>query len=95
MRPDRGQVCFGGVPAKDFDKWSSISYMFQEDRLLPWRSALANVEFGLEARPIARKERRLRASAGFSWSGSPDLKTHFRISFPVACAAAWRWREAS
>ena len=61
LTPDRGQVCFGGVRARDFDGWRGISYMFQEDRLLPWRTALANVEFSLEAGSLPRAERRARA----------------------------------
>src|SRR5258705_86582 len=61
LTPDRGSVCFGGVRASDFTDWRSISYMFQEDRLLPWRTALANIEFSLEAGDMPRAERRARA----------------------------------
>ena len=63
LKSDRGQVSFGGVPAKQFDNWRSISYMFQEDRLLPWRTTLANVEFALEAGSMPRPERHARARA--------------------------------
>jgi NitT/TauT family transport system ATP-binding protein len=35
--------------------------MFQDDRLLPWRSAVRNVEFALEAGSMAKKERAQRA----------------------------------
>ena len=61
LTPEQGQVCFGGVPARDFEGWRSISYMFQEDRLLPWRTALSNVEFSLEAGSMPRGDRRARA----------------------------------
>src|SRR3954470_2058941 len=61
LTPDRGNVCFGGVRARDFTEWRSISYMFQEDRLLPWRTAIANVEFALEAGDMAAGERHKRA----------------------------------
>jgi len=50
LTPDHGSVCFSGVRSNDFTGWRSISYMFQEDRLLPWRTALSNVEFGLRSR---------------------------------------------
>ena len=43
--------------------------MFQEDRLLPWRTALANVEFSLEAGAMPRAERQLRARDGFKLVG--------------------------
>jgi NitT/TauT family transport system ATP-binding protein len=38
-----------------------VGFMLQKDLLLPWRSIVRNVEFGLEARPVSRKERRERA----------------------------------
>ncbi|WP_158938439.1 ABC transporter ATP-binding protein [Burkholderia sp. S171] len=49
---------------KDY-KHSALSYMFQEDRLLPWRTARANAEFGLEAAnpAIPARERHTRANA--------------------------------
>ena len=49
---------------KDY-KRSALSYMFQEDRLLPWRTARANAEFGLEAASpaIPAGERHTRANA--------------------------------
>jgi ABC-type nitrate/sulfonate/bicarbonate transport system ATPase subunit len=59
--PDRGQVCINGVPSKDFAEWRTVSYIFQEDRLLPWRTALRNVEFALEAGSMAQEERTRRA----------------------------------
>jgi NitT/TauT family transport system ATP-binding protein len=38
-----------------------VGYMLQKDLLLPWRTIRQNVEFGLEARPVKRAERRERA----------------------------------
>ena len=38
-----------------------VGYMLQKDLLLPWRTIRHNVEFGLEARPVKRAERRERA----------------------------------
>ena len=43
VTPERGDIRINGVAARDFDDWRSVSYMFQEDRLLPWRTALRNV----------------------------------------------------
>jgi NitT/TauT family transport system ATP-binding protein len=39
----------------------SVGFMLQKDLLLPWRTIVRNVEFGLEARPIGTAERRARA----------------------------------
>jgi len=61
LTPDRGQICINGVPSRDFTEWHSVSYMFQEDRLLPWRTAIRNVEFSLEAGAMPHRERQARA----------------------------------
>jgi len=61
VKADRGEISFGGVPSAQFKGWRDISYMFQEDRLLPWRTTLANVEFSLEAGDLPRAERQTRA----------------------------------
>ena len=61
LKPDRGQVCICGAASEEFNDWCSVSYMFQDDRLLPWRTAIRNVEFALEAGSIAKKERARRA----------------------------------
>jgi ABC-type methionine transport system ATPase subunit len=54
LKPDRGQVCICGAAGEEFNDWCSVSYMFQDDRLLPWRTAIRNVEFALEAGSIGR-----------------------------------------
>lgn len=61
VRPDRGQVCICGAPSEAFNDWCSVGYMFQEDRLLPWRTAIRNVEFALETGSIPKSERTRRA----------------------------------
>ena len=38
-----------------------MAYMFQDSVLLPWRTVIKNIEFGLEAQPLSRKQRRQRA----------------------------------
>src|ERR671911_776354 len=58
VKPDRGQVCICGAPSEEFNDWRAISYMFQEDRLLPWRTAIRNVEFALEAGGEGKVKRR-------------------------------------
>ena len=42
---------------------SHVGFMLQKDLLLPWRTIAANVEFGLEARGVSRRDRRARALA--------------------------------
>jgi ABC-type nitrate/sulfonate/bicarbonate transport system ATPase subunit len=61
VKPDRGAVCLFDTPSGEFNHWQQVSYMFQEDRLLPWRTAARNVEFALEAGSMAKSERARRA----------------------------------
>ena len=61
LKPDGGQVCICGAASEEFNDWRSVSYMFQDDRLLPWRSAIRNVEFALEAGSTPKGERARRA----------------------------------
>src|SRR5438034_5424840 len=61
LKPDRGQVCICGAASDEFNDWCAISYMFQDDRLLPWRTAIRNVEFALEAGSLPKGERARRS----------------------------------
>src|SRR2546423_4952431 len=57
--PSSGRVLVDGVPvtAPGLDR----GIVFQQYALLPWRTALSNVEFGLEAKGVPRRERPDRA----------------------------------
>ncbi|PMR76104.1 ABC transporter ATP-binding protein [Billgrantia endophytica] len=58
---DQGTVSIEGVISKNYTDWHSIAYMFQEDRLLPWRSIIENVCLSLETGSSSFNERRQRA----------------------------------
>jgi NitT/TauT family transport system ATP-binding protein len=90
LQPDRGRLCINGVPADQFDDWRSVSYMFQEDRLLPWRTALRNVEFALEAGSTPAAERRRRAQEALELVGL----TGFENAFPYQLSGGMRSRVA-
>ena len=90
VRPDQGRVCINGVPSEAFQDWREVSYMFQEDRLLPWRSAAANVEFALEAGSMRRAERKDRARAALDLVGLGG----FEASFPFQLSGGMRSRVA-
>jgi ABC-type nitrate/sulfonate/bicarbonate transport system ATPase subunit len=62
LKPDRGSFAIDGEPVEQFHDWQRIAYMFQEDRLLPWRSVQANVAFGLEATSLGKHERAERVA---------------------------------
>ncbi|WP_068619829.1 ABC transporter ATP-binding protein [Paenibacillus tuaregi] len=55
-KPSSGQVLLDGRPITGPDLDRGI--VFQQYALFPWKTALANVEFGLEAKGVPRKERR-------------------------------------
>jgi NitT/TauT family transport system ATP-binding protein len=90
VKADQGRVCLNGVPAEAFQNWREVSYVFQEDRLLPWRSAAANVEFALEAGSMRRAERRQRAGDALDLVGLSG----FGASFPFQLSGGMRSRVA-
>src|SRR5712675_586515 len=65
-RPTSGSIAIGGkTPYGDFDHFrGEIATVFQQDRLLPWRSALDNVKLPLELIGVSEEEQRERS---MSW----------------------------
>ncbi|HET6855829.1 MAG TPA: ABC transporter ATP-binding protein [Streptomyces sp.] len=58
-RPTGGRILLDGAPITGPGLDRGI--VFQQYALLPWRTALGNVEFGLEATGISRRQRTARA----------------------------------
>jgi NitT/TauT family transport system ATP-binding protein len=56
-----GSLTVDGKPITDPINRNRLAYVFQDHRLLPWRTALANVAFPLEAQGVARGTRDARA----------------------------------
>jgi ABC-type nitrate/sulfonate/bicarbonate transport system ATPase subunit len=90
LTPERGGVAFHGVPAREFRDWRSVSYVFQDDRLLPWRTAIRNVEFSLEAGAMPRAARRARARQAMQLVGLDG----FEDAFPYQLSGGMRSRVA-
>jgi NitT/TauT family transport system ATP-binding protein len=82
-QPTRGSVTFSGRIKKK-------AYLFQRDTLLPWRTALRNVEIGLESENIPRSERRERAQ---EWLRLVGLEG-FEQSYPSQLSGGMRRRVA-
>jgi NitT/TauT family transport system ATP-binding protein len=90
ITPGRGRIAFHGIPSREFTDWRTMSYLFQEDRLLPWRTAIHNVEFSLEAGTMRRDERRDRARRAMQLVGLEQ----FEDSFPSQLSGGMKSRVA-
>jgi NitT/TauT family transport system ATP-binding protein len=90
LAPTTGTVRVGGRdPFADFNAFrGKIAIVFQNDRLLPWRSAIANVELGLEMLGVPPEERRKTAQ---HWLTKLGLEGH-EHDFPHALSGGMRQR---
>jgi NitT/TauT family transport system ATP-binding protein len=88
--PTSGTVRVSGRdPFAEFDWFrGKIAIVFQNDRLLPWRSALHNVELGLEMLGMPPAERRTTAQL---WLTKLGLGGH-ENDFPHALSGGMRQR---
>jgi ABC-type nitrate/sulfonate/bicarbonate transport system ATPase subunit len=88
--PDQGEVRILGRDTAGAVDWGRVGYMFQDDRLLPWRVALANVTLALEAGATPAAERRRRAHDALVLVGLAD----FAKAFPHQLSGGMRSRVA-
>jgi NitT/TauT family transport system ATP-binding protein len=91
-RPSAGHITIGGrTPYDDFDHFRGfIATVFQQDRLLPWRSALDNVRLPLELLGRDRHEQIERAA---TWLERLGLKG-FEGAYPHELSGGMRQRVA-
>ena len=91
-RPSEGRITIGGrAPYEDFDHFRGIlATVFQQDRLLPWRSAMDNVRLPLELLRLPRHEQTERATI---WLDRLGLKG-FEGAYPHELSGGMRQREA-
>ncbi|GHH46145.1 MULTISPECIES: ABC transporter ATP-binding protein [Gammaproteobacteria] len=61
LKPASGDIAIDGRRVQGVQE--SVGYLFQQDALLPWKTALQNVELGLRFRGVAQAEREQRAKA--------------------------------
>jgi NitT/TauT family transport system ATP-binding protein len=90
MAPSEGEVeVMGQQPFRNFNWYrGKMAIVFQTDRLLPWRTAVKNVEIGLETLGIPPAERRERA---MHWLETLGLKGH-ENDYPHALSGGMRQR---
>jgi len=88
--PDRGRVFILAQEIGPAVAWNRVGYMFQDDRLLPWRAAVGNVALALEAGDMPAAERRRRAKRGLALVGLAD----FTDVYPHQLSGGMRSRVA-
>ena len=73
----------------DFDSFrGKIAIVFQNDRLLPWRTAVQNVELGLEMLDVPVRQRK---DTAMHWLGRLGLRGH-ENDYPHALSGGMRQR---
>jgi len=90
IAPDQGAVFLNDVKSSAFKDWRSMTYMFQEDRLFPWRTTAQNVALGLEAAGLPRAERRDKVMQVLELVGLEK----FADAFPHELSGGMRSRAA-
>ncbi|MBV9455944.1 MAG: ABC transporter ATP-binding protein [Bradyrhizobium sp.] len=88
--PTSGDVTVDGRnPFHEFDSFrGKMAIVFQGDRLLPWRTAVQNVELGLEMLDVSADQRR---QAALRWLGTLGLRGH-ENDYPHALSGGMRQR---
>jgi ABC-type nitrate/sulfonate/bicarbonate transport system ATPase subunit len=88
--PDQGRVSVMGAPTSGRVDWSRVGYMFQDDRLLPWRVSVSNVALALEAGSMRKQERLRRANEALKFVGLSE----FAQAYPHQLSGGMRSRIA-
>jgi len=76
VTPDQGRVLVSGRPLTGPDPRRAAT-VFQEAGLFPWRTALQNVEFGLELQGVPAERRRRTASELLGPLGLSGFAEHY------------------
>jgi NitT/TauT family transport system ATP-binding protein len=86
LKPSAGSIAIDGQPVRGVQ--GNIGYLFQQDALLPWKTAIENVELGPLFRGVSAGERRERAMA---WLAKVGLKG-FEHRYPHQLSGGQRKR---
>ncbi|MGP6086386.1 ABC transporter ATP-binding protein [Antarctobacter jejuensis] len=87
-QPTRGEVLVSDEPVTGPN--SHVGFMLQKDLLLPWRSIITNIEFGLEARGVPAADRRKRAMQELAHCHLSGFENHY----PYQLSGGMRQRAA-
>jgi NitT/TauT family transport system ATP-binding protein len=88
MAPDNGQVLVGGHASQGVHP--DVGYIFQDPRLLPWRTVIQNVMLPLEVQRLSRPQARLTAARALTVVGLPDVEH----AYPAELSGGMKQRVA-
>ncbi|MEP7360646.1 MAG: ABC transporter ATP-binding protein [Chloroflexota bacterium] len=88
LLPDSGTIAIHGAQVAQAD--ARVGLVFQEPRLLPWRTAIDNVAFPLELAGVGREQRHEKARALLELVGL----TTFARAYPHQLSGGMRQRAA-
>lgn len=88
LTPSAGTVYAQGEPLRGLNR--DAGYLFQQDALLPWRSAIDNVALALDYRGVSKSESRKEAA---EWLERVGLKG-FEKRYPAQLSGGQRRRVA-
>ncbi len=74
-KPDSGEVVFNGEPVVSPPE--RMGFVFQQFGLLPWRTVIKNVEFGLELKGVNPEERKIVAQKYIELVGLKGFESHY------------------
>ena len=87
-RPDAGRVIVDGVPLAGLNR--NAGYLFQQDALMPWKTARENIAVALDVAGVGRSESRRRAD---EWLARVGL-ANFGARYPHQLSGGQRKRVA-
>ena len=102
IEPTAGAVTIGGEDVTKADdgqlrdlRRNHVAMVFQHFGLLPHRTVIDNVGFGLEVRGVDKKERRSKPRRWSTSWASPATRSPTPTSSPAACSSASVWHARS
>ena len=73
---NQGSILLDGEPV-DKPRPDKIATVFQDSSLLPWRTVIKNIEFGLELSGVPKDERKVRAEKYLNLVGLKDFAHYY------------------
>ena len=91
LKPSSGEVAIDGRAVSGVQE--SVGYLFQQDALLPWKTAYQNVELGLRFRGVPEAERKEAILSAMADYLGPEAMNP--IAFYLSDMAAEEWTRGA